>query len=280
LTIGKSKKLIGENYERPCEKSEVIPMFKSGRHLFWRAILLVALLVVIPVSRAAQPTLFAYVGAGIKDPVGELAGRFTQKTGIKVEMTFNNSGALLGQLQLSRRGDLYIPGSMSFVKKARKAGFIAAVAGPMAYHVPIIITSKNNPARITSVKDLAKPGVKLILPDKQATALGQTAFKIFAKLGIVPKVERNILAFVETPAKVIAAIQMGQGNAGIVEYSNAKTHGQLGFVEIDPAVNLVEELPCASLNCSTQKEATRRFLEFAVTEGPVVFAKHGFKTEI
>jgi molybdate transport system substrate-binding protein len=255
-------------------------MFKSRWNLFWGGILLGVLLAVLPVGRAAQPTLFAYVGAGIKDPVIELGERFTKKTGIKVAMTFNNSGALLGQLKLSNKGDLYIPGSMSFVQKAKAAGFIAAVVGPMAYHVPIIITPKNNPAQIADVKDFAKPGVRLVLPDKQATALGRTAFKIFTKLGIVPEVEHNILAFVETPAKVIAAMQMGQGDAGIVEYSNAKTNEELGFIEIDPAVNLVEELPCASLSCSAHQEAARRFLEFAKAEGARVFAEYGFKTKM
>ena len=33
-------------------------------------------------------------------------------------------------------------------------------------------------------------------------------------------VEKNILAGMETPAKVVAAITMGQGDAGIVEISN------------------------------------------------------------
>jgi molybdate transport system substrate-binding protein len=229
--------------------------------------------------RAVQPTLFAYVGAGIKDPVIELGERFTKKTGIKVEMTFNNSGSLLGQLQLSRKGDLYIPGSMPFVQKAEAAGFIAKVVGPMAYHVPIIVTPKNNPAKIRRIEDLAKPGVKLVLPDKRATALGRTAFKIFDKLKITGKIENNILAYLETPFKVIAAIQMGQGDAGIVEYSNARNYQQLGFVEIDRTVNIVDELPCASLSCSTQKEAARRFLDFAAEEGPVVFGQYGFKTE-
>jgi molybdate transport system substrate-binding protein len=233
----------------------------------------------LPLCRAAQPVLFAYVGAGIKDPVVELAAGFERKTGIKVEMTFNNSGSLLGQLELSRKGDLYIPGSMAFVDKAKAAGFVAEVAGPMAYHVPIIITPKDNPAHIATVQDLAKPGVRLVLPDKQATALGQTAFKIFTKLGIVVDVEKNILAYLETPSKVIAAIQMGQGDAGIVEYSNARNQTQLGFVEIDRKVNIVEELPCASLKCSREPEATRRFLNYAKTEGPVVFGKYGFKTE-
>lgn len=228
----------------------------------------------------AKPALFAYVGAGIKDPVVELGKIFEQKTGIQIEMTFNNSGSLLGQLELSKKGDLYIPGSMSFVQKAKAAGYIDEVVGPMAYHVPIIIIPKSNPAKITDIKDLAKPGVKLVLPDKQATALGQTAFKIFGKLDISKEIEQNVLAYLETPFKVIAAIQLGQGDAGIVEYSNAKNQEKLGFIEIEPAINEVEELPCASLSCSTQKEAARQFLKFVKTEGPVIFGKYGFKTKI
>jgi molybdate transport system substrate-binding protein len=127
---------------------------------------------------------------------------------------------------------------------------------------------------------LAKPGVKLVLPDKQATALGQTAFKIFTKLGITAEVERNVLAYLETPAKVIAAIQLGQGDAGIVEYSNAKIQERLGFIVIDPAVNIIEELPCASLVCSTHPAAARQFLDYAKVEGPAAFAKYGFKTKL
>jgi molybdate transport system substrate-binding protein len=251
----------------------------------WSKLLIINMLMAVVFSgmlmcNAAQPVLFAYVGAGIKDPVVELGERFTQKTGIKIEMTFNNSGALLGQLELSHQGDLYLPGGMSFVQKAKAAGYIAEVVGPLAYHVPIIITPKNNPAKIVGIKDLAKPGVKLVLPDKQATALGQTAFKIFTKLGITAEVERNVLAYLETPAKVIAAIQLGQGDAGIVEYSNAKIQERLGFIVIDPAVNIIEELPCASLVCSTHQAAARQFLDYAKVEGPAAFAKYGFKTKL
>lgn len=254
-------------------------MVKPSIRIVMMVVLGLLLLSGIMVWGASKSTLFAYVGAGIKAPVVELAELFEAKTGIKVEMTFNNSGALLGQLQLSRKGDLYIPGSMSFVEKAKSAGFVAEIVGPLAYHVPIIITPKQNPAKIAGIGDLAKPGVKLVLPDKQSTALGQTAFKIFAKIGVTEAVEQNIQAYLETPMKVIAAIQMGQGDAGIVEYSNAANYqDKLSFIEIDPAVNEVEELPCASLTVSKQPEAAALFLEFAKTEGPGFFAKHGFKT--
>jgi molybdate transport system substrate-binding protein len=227
-----------------------------------------------------QSSLYAYVGANLKDPVTELAQMFEQRTGVKVEMTFNNSGALLNQLETTKKGDIYLPGNNSFVEKAKQAGHIENSAGPVAYITPVIITPKGNPAKITKVEDLANDGIKLVIPDKEATALGKTAFKIFAKVGIAAKAEQNILASMETPAKVLTAITMGQGNAGIVELSNTlKDRDKIEVVEIDPKVNEIEAIPVATLKYSTNKEQADAFMKFAAEEGPAVFAKYGFKAK-
>lgn len=230
---------------------------------------------------AAQETLFAYVGAGLKEPVTELAQMYEQETGVKVEMNFNNSGALLSQLETMKKGDIYMPGGMPFVEQARAGGHIEEVVGPVAYHVPVIAVPKGNPVQISDVRDLAKPGVKIIMPEKEATALGKTAFKMFDQLGIAREVEKNVLTYVETAPKVPATLIMGQGNAGIAEYSNiSKNLDKLELIEIDPAVNKVEEIPCTSLIYSNQQEQAKSFLEFVAEQGPAVFEKHGFKTSI
>ena len=247
--------------------------------------LLVAALVMLAVAFSAfaqnQKTIFAYVGAGIKAPVIELAEMFKKETGIAVEMTFNNSGALVSQLTLSRKGDVFMPGSMVFVEKAASAGLVDKVSASIAYHVPVIIVPKANPAGIRSIGDFAKPGVKLVLPDSRATALGKSAFKIFDKIDIRAAVEKNILSFGETPQKVAAAISMGTGDAGIVDYSNvSKMRDRLATVDIDPMVNAVEVLPCAVLSCTADKGAAERFMRFAEKRGPAVFEKHGFKTKL
>lgn len=232
-------------------------------------------------SDSPKTTLFAYVGAGIKDPVTELAQIYEQKTGIKVEMTFNNSGALLSQLETAKKGDIYIPGGMPFVQKAKQAGHVTDIAGPIAYHVPVIITPKGNPANITIIQDLVKPGTKVVLPDKDATAIGQMAFKIFDKLGITQSIEKNVLAYVETAPKVIAAITMGQGDVSIGEYSAVMNNkDKLEMIEIDPAVNEIEQIPCALVTYSTQKEEAQNFIDFITQEGPGVFKKYNFKTKI
>ena len=228
----------------------------------------------------AKQNLFAYVGAGLKEPVSEIAQLYEQKTGVKVELTFNNSGVLFNQLDTMKKGDIYMPGGMDPINKAKQKGYIEEMVGPIAIHTPVIITPKGNPAHITKVQDLTKPGVELIMPDKIATPLGKSAFKTFDKLGISKEVEKNVLTFVETAPKVTTTLTMGQGNAGITEYSDyTKNKEKLDLIEIDPAVNVVEEIPCTLLSFSNQKKEAKDFLKFMKEEGPAVFAKHGFKVK-
>lgn len=228
-----------------------------------------------------QPeTLTAYVGANLKNPVTDLANAYEAKTGVKVEMVFNNSGALLSQLATAKSGDICMPGGMPFIEMAKQKGHLEEVLGPIAYHTPVMITPKGNPQNIQSVEDLAKPGVKLVIPDKAATAIGKTAYKIFGKLGITADVEKNILVSMESPAKVLAAITMGQGNVGIVEYSNTvEAKDKIDIVEIDSKINEIEEIPIALLTYSEKKETAKNFMQFVIENGPAAFAKYGFKVE-
>ncbi len=228
----------------------------------------------------AQNTLLAYVGAGLKDPAGELATLYESKTGVRVELILNSSGALLSQLELSKKGDIYLPGGMPFVMMAKQKGYIGEMVGPLAYHFPVIIVPKGNPAHIAKVEDLARPGVQLILPDKDSTALGKSALKIFANLNLSAPILKNVKAYVETGPKVPLTIALGQGDAGIAEYSDASKNRALELVAIDPAVNVVDEIPCAVLTCSAQREAALTFLQFVKENGAAVFAKHGFKTKL
>lgn len=227
-----------------------------------------------------QPeVIFAYVGANLKEPVTELAKAYEQKTGVVIELTFNNSGALLNQLDTMKKGDIYMPGGMSFVEKAKEKGHIGQVMGPIAYHTPVMITPKGNPGKVYKIEDLANEGVKLIVPDKEATALGKAVFKTFDQIGLTQDIEKNVMASLESPAKVLVAIMMGQGNVGIVEYSNTfKEREAIEIIDIDPLVNHVEEIPICSLIYTNNPEGVEDFMQYVLENGPAVFGKYGFKT--
>lgn len=229
---------------------------------------------------AAKPTLFAYVGAGIRKPVDKLIADFERQTGIKVQATYANSGTLLAQLSAAKTGDLFIPGAQSFIDKAKAMGLIDSQTKALGWHVPVLVVPAGNPAKITGVKDLARPGVQVVLPDLKATALGMSAAKIFAALGIADAVQANVLSYCETPDKVVLALKLGQGQVGIVDSSLWQANrDKLELIEIDPAVNNKDGLPCAVLSCSGQIDAARAFRDFAAANGPAAFVAFGFRPE-
>ena len=49
---------------------------------------------------------------------------FESKTGIKVELRFGPSEALLSSLKTTKIGDLFIPADHSYVEQAREAGLV------------------------------------------------------------------------------------------------------------------------------------------------------------
>lgn len=229
----------------------------------------------------AGQVLFAYVGANLKEPVTSLAEAYEAKTGVKIELTFQNAGALLNQIATTKKGDIYIPGGMAFANKGQEEGHVEKIAGPIAYHTPVIIVPEDNPANITSVRDLANPGVELVIPDQESTAIGKTATKIFENTGLRAEIEGNIIATLESPAKVLAVIGMGEGNAGLVEYSNAANNGAgLIVIEIEPAFNEVDKIPIVTLTYSENKELAEDFMEYVQQNGPAVFETYGFKTTV
>ena len=105
---------------------------------------------------ASDVSLFVYSGAGLKKPMNEIGKAFTEKTGINVEYTFAGAGALVSQMELSRKGDVFVSGGTPDYRIARDKGLVGE-PGYVAYHVPIIAFQKGNPKNITSVDDLARP---------------------------------------------------------------------------------------------------------------------------
>src|SRR5439155_25272822 len=71
-------------------------------------LVLVGLLIWDPQKRDRRP-LFVYCAAGLKAPVEEIARDYEEAYGVQVRLTYGGSETLLTNLEVSKRGDLYIP---------------------------------------------------------------------------------------------------------------------------------------------------------------------------
>ena len=226
---------------------------------------------------ATDTSILVYSGAGLKKPMNEIGAAFTEKTGINVEYNFAGSGTLISQMELSRKGDAFIPGGTPDYRIAQDKGLVGE-PGYVAYHVPIIAVQKGNPQNITSVDDFARPGLKIALGGAESTAIGRAGDKLFQKHGILDAVEKNVVLRAPTINEVVVALNMGTADAALLTLDMINPE-KMDTIDLAQEDGLTLIVPIGQTTFTTQPDTARQFATFVTSdEGKAIFAKHGFPT--
>ncbi|MDD4299789.1 MAG: molybdate ABC transporter substrate-binding protein [Methanomicrobium sp.] len=220
--------------------------------------------------------LLVYCGAGMKTPMEEIGAAYKEKTGNSVTYTYAGSGQLLSQMDLTQKGDIYMPGATTDFSVAKDKGYIADEA-LIAYHVPVIAVPKGNPAQIKSLNDMANPGVKISSGDSKSMALGIIAKNIFRKNGIEEEAMSNVVVARATVNEIVTDIVLGNADAAII-WEDLYKPENMEIVYIPDEQNLIKIVPIGTLSFSKQPLSAKEFLDFVASDegGKAIFKKNGF----
>jgi molybdate transport system substrate-binding protein len=227
------------------------------------------------VSGAAPSALIVYAGAGLQPPLDEIGPLFTAQYGIPVQYNYGGGGTLVTQMNLTRKGDVFMPGSTMDFKMAKMQGLVNSSV-LVAYHVPVIVVQKGNPKNITSLEDFARPGLKIALGDVKATAIGQAGNQMFTALNITDAVNKNVVTRTPTINELTVIMNTGQADASIltIDQYNATTMDEIA---IPLSENDVLITPIGATTFTTNATAANEFVSFVSSDqGKAVFAKYGF----
>ncbi len=230
-----------------------------------------------PQVTAAQPggSILVYAGAGLKAPMDEIGVLFTNKTGVSVHYTYGGSGVLISQMNLSRQGDAFVPGSTVEFTTAKNQGLVNS-SQLVAYHVPVIAVRKGNPEGIKTIQDFTRPGLKVALGDANATAIGKAATKMFAKYNITADVEKNVVTRTPTINELTVIMNTGQADAAILTLDQVSPD-KVDAVTIPATDNVVLVVPAGVTTFTKETLNAQKFVDFvASAEGKAVFEEHGF----
>ena len=231
----------------------------------------------------AAPTgtssLMVYSGAGMRKPMDEIGTVFEQKYGVAVNYNYAGSNTLLSQIELTQEGDVYMPGATMYIETAKEKGFVDYEQN-VAYHVPVIAVPEGNPANITCLEDLTKPGVKVVLGDPKAAACGKIAKQILEKNGIFDAVDANVIACAATVNELVVYTCMGTTDASIIwKASLVGTENETDTIEIPKEQNIIKIIPIGTLTFSESQDMAKQFVDFVTSaEGKAIFETHGFTT--
>lgn len=161
---------------------------------------------------ASPKRLLMFAGAASKPATEEAVRIFQNRSGAIVDMVFGGSGFVLSQMKLTKKGDLYFPGSSDFMEVAKRENLVFPDSEKVVvYLVPAINVQKGNPKGIQTLRDLTKEGVRLAIANPETVCVGTYAVEIFEK-NLTPeekaKVRKSITNYTESCEKTANVISL------------------------------------------------------------------------
>ncbi|MFC1712582.1 substrate-binding domain-containing protein [Candidatus Poribacteria bacterium] len=251
------------------------------RNLYLAGTLIIAAILVIVAMRAYRPgesesQLTVLCGGSFRYPAEKLIQMFEEQTGMDIEISFGGSEDHLPHVQAHRAGDIYITHSpyMKYTEEAQAASRWV----PVGYVRPVLVTKKGNPFNLQEVEDLARPDLKVALPDSNYSTCGEMVEELFRKKGIWDDVQKNVEnAFFRSHAQTATAIKVGNRDAGMMW--NGVAHTWLDALEIIPTpyeYDEVIEVGIVGLSYSKHPKLVEEFLKFSEQNGEGIFGEFGF----
>ncbi len=200
------------------------------------------------------------------------AGFEKANPGATVTMSYGASSALATQITQGAPADVFASAAQKNMDSVVTAG-LAASSTAFAKNVMEVVVPAANPARITALADLAKPGVKVALCQAEVPC-GATAAKVFANahLTVTPVTQ-------EADVKAtLAKVTLGEADAAVVYVTDALAAGdKVKAIEIPADVNASTAYPIAALKGSANAALAQAFVAYVLSaDGRKVLADAGF----
>lgn len=239
---------------------------------------------VIPTSATEPRTLNVFAAASLTDAFSEIGKNFEAlHPGIKVIFNFAGSQALRTQIEEGAPADVFASASRTEMDTLITGGHITK-GTPQIFlnNKLVVILPANNPARLERLEDLANSGIKIVFAAEDVPVgkyTHQFLSRMDAQFGtdFKDKVLANVVSNEDNVRQVVAKVQLGEADAGIVYTSDAVATPGLKRIEIPAEMNVIAEYPVAPLIHSSDKELAAAFIEYILSaEGQSVLQKWGF----
>ncbi len=242
---------------------------------------------VAPRAAAGTTTLNVFAAVSLTDAFKALAPAFeAAHPGVTVVYNFAGAQQLAAQINEGAPADVFASANQKQINVViASAKVISGTAQIFVRNRLVVITPKANPAGIASLKDLAKPGLKLIFEAKAVPA-GQYSLDFLTKASKLPEytttysstVLANVVSYEDNVRSVLSKIVLGEGDAGIVYTTDAATEAdKIGTVTIPDELNIIALYPIAPLVESKVPDLAKAFIAYVLSpEGQQVFVKYGF----
>jgi molybdate transport system substrate-binding protein len=238
-------------------------------------------------AQSTSKRILVFAGAASKPATEEGARIFQERFGIPVNVIFGGSGFVLSQMKLTKKGDLYFPGSSDFMEMAKKEHLVFPESEKLlVYLIPAINVQKGNPKKISSLRDLTKDGVRVAIANPEMVCVGTYAVEIVEK-NLTPvekeKFKKNLVNYTESCEKTANVISLKAVDAvlgwRVFQYWDP---GRIETIYLGPEeIPRIGYIPIAVSKFTQDKVLAQKFIDFLFSpQGKVVFRKYHYLMDL
>jgi molybdate transport system substrate-binding protein len=237
-------------------------------------------------ASAVSADLTIYAAASLKAALAKVKAAYeTAYPGTTLTISTDSSSALETKIEQGAPADVFLSADTSNPQKLIDKGLAAGALTKFAGNLLTVIVPKANPAHIKTPADLAEPGVKIIAAG-DAVPITKYATQLVANLAgqagypdqFASRYPLNIVSKEDNVAGVVSKIELGEGDAGIVYVTDAKTSTRVTTIEVPPAANVPATYGGVTVKASKNATAAAAFLSWlAGPDGQAILATFGFR---
>jgi molybdate transport system substrate-binding protein len=232
-------------------------------------------------------TLTVFAAASLTEPFTSLGKSFeTAHPGTTVRFNFAGSQQLVLQIQQGAKAEVFASADERWMQTAKDSGLVEGDPALFARNALVVVLPVANPAGIKRLQDLSRSGVKLVIA-AEAVPVGHYTREMLGKLSSQPgfgskygqQVLANVASYEENVKGVVAKVQLGEADAGVVYRSDAtgSVASQLTTLEIPEAANVIASYPIAVVRGAASPELAKAFVELVESAtGQESLKKAGF----
>ncbi len=238
-----------------------------------------------PSAAAAKVELTIYGAASLKGALDKAKAAYeTANVGTTLTISTDSSSALETKIEQGAPADVFLSADTTNPKKLIDAGLADGAAVTFAKNKLTVIVPTANPAGIKTPADLAKSGVKVIAAGTDVP-ITKYATQLVANLAKEPGYPANFVAAYtaniasreDNVKAVVAKIELGEGDAGIVYVTDAKASTKVTTVDVPDSANVPATYDGVAVKASTHAAAAKAFLDwFAGPDGASILSSLGF----
>jgi molybdate transport system substrate-binding protein len=229
--------------------------------------------------------LTVYAAASLKAALATAKTTYeTAHPEIALTISTDSSAALETKIEQGAPADIFLSADTGNPQQLVDKGLTVSGVTKFAGNLLTVIVPVANPAGIQTPKDLANSGVKIIAAG-DAVPITKYANQLVANLArepgypadFVARYTANIATKEDNVSAVVAKVELGEGDAGIVYVTDARTSTRVGTVAVPATANVPATYGGVVVKDSSRLAAAQAFLAWlAGPDGQAVLAGFGF----